>query len=243
MKRELLTLVVVLILSTPIVSAAGQQQTNMSSNTQTTPVRCAIDGKDIEKDVPLSLLENLCDLGARYKADFLIIYDKTASEDDVALSLVNITPFFEALREKGLTDKTVDEFRLLFYEIREKIHEPRRQPVWKPQQEDDARPLGLWNGIPTPVWANMMCGVFDAGLCMGFAAGTHLIIPTVGIDAFLTYGFNGESISVGFFGGTLAITAFQVIIGFVGILLCTPLMMAGPYFMTGMCGFMLGIGA
>lgn len=243
MKRELLTLVVVLILSIPIVSAAAKPPTNTIRNTQTTPVLCIIDGTYIEKDVSMTLLGNLCDLGARYKADFLTIYDKTASGNDVAYSLENITPFFEALKESGLTDKTVDEFRMLFYKIREKIYEPRRQSLWKPQQEDDARPFGLWNGVPTPVWANMMCGIFDAGLCMGFAAGTHLVIPTVGVDAFLTYGFNGESISVGFFGGTLAITAFQVIIGFVGILLCIPLMMAGPYFMTGMCSFMLGIGA
>jgi hypothetical protein len=64
----------------------------------------------------------------------------------------------------------------------------------------------------------------------------------VGVDAFLTYGFQGTSVSVGAFGYTIASTGFNFILGFIGILLTVPLVMFGPYFLAGMSGMLVGIG-
>lgn len=210
--------------------------------TDTTTVRITIGRKTTEKEVPLSVIKSVMDIGVSCKEDFLTIYDKQKTSEEVAQAFENVRPFFQAMIDNDLTDKTVDELNTLYQDIRAKIQEPR-QLVWKTQDGNGARPLGIWNGLPTPVWANAVCGIFDAGLCAGFAGGTHAIIPTIGADAFITYGFQGESITVGLLGGTLAVTAFQVIIGFVGILLATPLIMIGPYFMTGLCGAMFGVGA
>jgi len=190
--------------------------------------------------MPVSTIQDLIDMGASHKEDFITIYDKTKSDEEVATAFENITPFFQALIDNGLTDKTVDELNMLFSSIREKIREPKYKPAWKPQE--GSLPMGIWNGVPTPVWANVICGQFDAGFCAGFAGGTHLIIPTVGADVFLTYGFQGTSVSVGGFGYTIATIGFNFILGFVGILLAIPLVMFGPYFLAGMSGMLVGIG-
>jgi hypothetical protein len=190
----------------------------------------------------VSTIQNLIDMGAAYKQDFLTIYDKTKTAEEVEQAFANVQPFFQALIQSGLTDKSVDDLNNLYHGIRDKIREPRRQPAWKPQDGGGVRPLGIWNGLPTPMWGNAICGIFDVGSCSGFACGTHTFIPTIGADFFITYYFTGESLTVGFLGFTSANVAFQAIIGFIGVLICTPLIMLGPYFMTGLCGFVFGLG-
>jgi hypothetical protein len=240
MKREIALLVVALILLVPITSAVNQPQTTIVASDEITVILCMVKGKRVEKEMPVSSIQELVDLGASLKEDFLTIYDKTKSDEEVTTAFENIKPFFQALIDNGLTDKTVDDPNSLYLYIREKIQEQRRQPTIKPQE--GPQPMGIWNGLPTPVWANIICGQFDAGMCAGFAGGTHMIFPTVGADVFLTYGFQGTSVTIGGFGYTLAMTGFNFILGFVGILLAVPLIMIGPYFLAGMSGMLVGVG-
>jgi len=240
MRKGIVLLVIISLLTIPVASAVPQPQ---SIEKDTTIVRCFIDGKSIEKEMSFSTIQDLIDMGALLKEDFLTIYDKTKSTEEVTAAFENIKPFFQALVDNELTDKTVNELNDQFYSIREKIREPRHTPVWKPQDNpSNPRPLGIWNGIPTPVWGNAFCGMFDVGLCAGFVFGTHTVIPTVGADAFLTYVYQGTSLSLGLSGGTMAALAFNVIFGFIGILLVVPLIMFGPYFLTGLAGVFLGVG-
>jgi hypothetical protein len=240
MRKGFVIIVLALLLSIPIASAGNQPQKCSAEIDDITTIRCIVNRESLEKEMSVSTIQDLVDLGASHQEDFLTIYDKTKSDEEVTAAFENIEPFFQALIDNRLTSKTVDELNTLYYDIREKIREPRGQPVWKPQ--DGPRPMGIWNGVPTPIWANVICGQFDAGFCVGFAGGTHLIIPTVGVDAFLTYGFQGTSVSVGAFGYTIASTGFNFILGFIGILLTVPLVMFGPYFLAGMSGMLVGIG-
>jgi hypothetical protein len=240
MRKGLVIIGLALLMSIPVVSAGNQPQKCFVEIDDTTIIRCIVNGESIKKEMSVSTIQDLIDMGASHKEDFITIYDKTKSDEEVTTAFENIKPFFQALIDNGLTDKTVDELNMLFTSIREKIREPKYEPAWKPQ--DGPLPMGIWNGIPTPVWANVICGQFDAGFCAGFAGGTHLIIPTVGADVFLTYGFQGTSVSVGGFGYTIATTGFNFILGFVGILLAIPLVMFGPYFLAGMSGMLVGIG-
>jgi hypothetical protein len=240
MRKGLVIIVLALLLSIPIASAGNQSQKCSVEIDDTTIIRCIVNGESLEKEMPVSTIQDLVDLGASYQEDFLTIYDKTKSDEEVTVAFENIEPFFQALIDNGLTDETVDELNTLFTSIREKIRQPKYKPTWEPQ--DGPRPMGIWNGIPTPIWANIICGQFDAGFCVGFAGGTHLLIPTVGADVFLTYGFQGTSVSVGGFGYTIATMGFNFILGFIGILLTLPLVMFGPYFLAGMSGMLVGIG-
>ena len=69
-----------------------------------------------------------------------------------------------------------------------------------------------------------------------------MLIPTVGADVFLTYAFEGTSVTVGAFGYTLGTVGFNFCLGFVGILLTMPLIMIGPYVLAGMSGLLFGVG-
>jgi hypothetical protein len=242
MKKGLVLVMMALLLSVPIAGAVNQPKSTAQPTNETTMIRCIIDDKKIEKVLPVSTIQTLIEMGRSHQQDFLTIYDKTTTTDEVEQAFATIQPFFQALIDSGVTDKTIDDLNTLYHSIREKIREPRRPQAWLPQDGGDAQPLGIWNGIPTPIWANTVCGIFDVGTCSGFACGTHTLIPTIGADFFITYYFTGESLTVGGFGFTSANAAFQVIIGFIGILICTPLIMLGPYFMTGLCGFVFGLG-
>lgn len=240
MKKGTTLVLVVLILSVPAAGAIHHPQNKPTIVEQTTTLLCVIDGNHIQREMPLSLLQDLINMGGSHRDDFLTIYDKTTSADEVATALENIRPFFQALIDHQLTEKTVEELNALYYNIRAKIREQRRQPREMPQE--GPQPRGIWNGIPTPVWANFLCGQFDVGICSGFAGGTHLLIPTVGADLFLTYAFQGTSITVGAFGYTLGTAGFNFCLGFVGILLAVPLIMIGPYFLAGMSSLLFGVG-
>jgi hypothetical protein len=243
MKKGLVLVVMALLLSVPIAGAVNQPKFTSPSANDSTVIRCVVNGKKVEKVLPVSSIQNLIEMGSSLKEDFLTIYDKTKTAKEVEQAFTNIQPFFQSLIDSGLTDKSIDELNSLYFGIRDKIREPRRQSLLEMNEGGNTRPLGIWNGVPTPIWGNVLCGIFDAGSCAGFAGGTNAVLPTIGIDLFITYGFTGTSITVGLTGGTIAAAAFQVIIGFIGILIVTPLVMIGPYFMTGLCILMLGIGA
>jgi hypothetical protein len=240
MRKGIVIIVLALLLSIPVVSAGNQPQKCGVEIDDMTIIRCIVKGESIQKEMSASTIQDLIDMGASHKEDFITIYDRTKSDEEVATAFENVKPFFQALIDNGLTDKTVDELHTLFTNIREKIRQTKYKPAWELQ--DGPRPMGIWNGIPTPLWANIICGQFDAGFCVGFAGGTHLLIPTVGADVFLTYGFQGTSVSVGGFGYTIATMGFNFVLGFVGILLTLPLVMFGPYFLAGMSGMLVGIG-
>jgi len=238
MRKGLVIIVLAFLLTIPITQAGNQSIKCSIDSEETTIMLSVINGGRIEKEMSMTSIKNLIGMGASHKEDFLTIYDKTKSAEEVANAFENLQPFFQALVDSGLTEMTVEELNTLYYNIREKIGEPRHQPM----RNGSALPLGIWNGVPTPLWANIICGQFDVGVCAGFAGGTHLIIPTVGADIFLTYAFQGTSVTVGGFGYTLAAMGFNFIMGFVGILLVLPLIMLGPYFLAGADGFMVGIG-
>lgn len=240
MKKGMILFCVALLLSAPLVGASHQSQTRSTTLEETTTLLCIVNGRRTERDLSVSSIQDLIEMGRSHKEDFLTIYDKTKSADEVATAFENIKPFFQALIDKELTDKTVEELNALYYSIREKIQEPRRQPQRVPQ--DGPQPLAIWNGIPTPVWANFMCGQFDVGICTGFAGGTHMLIPTVGADVFLTYAFQGTSVTIGGFGYTIATVGFNFVMGFIGVLLVMPLIMFGPYFLAGMSCLLVGVG-
>lgn len=240
MNKGMILFCVALLVSAPLVAANQQPQSQSTTLEETTTLLCIVNGRRTEKDLSVSSIQDLIEMGGSHKEDFLTIYDKTKSADEVATAFENIKPFFQALIDKELTDKTVEELNALYYSIREKIREPRRQPQRVPQE--GPQPRGIWNGIPTPVWANFMCGQFDVGICSGFAGGTHMLIPTIGIDIFLTYAFQGTSVTLGGFGYTIAAVGFNFAMGFVGVLLVMPMIMLGPYFLAGMSGLLVGVG-
>lgn len=248
-KGLLVVFLSILLVAVPIASAVSldaQYITRDGSDEQdvveeTTTILSVVNGKRIEKEMTVSSIESLIELGESFTDDFLTIYDKTKSTQEVDQAMQNIRPFFEALVDNDLTDSSVDELVELYYTIRDRIREPRRGSS-RPAQDGGLQPKALWNGIPTPVYGNFLFGIMDVGLVYGFALGSHTVLPTIGIDAFLVYAFTGTSTTVGFAGWTLAVAAMQVILGFIGVLLTTPLMMVGPYLMTGLGGGMLGIG-
>jgi hypothetical protein len=191
------------------------------------------------KVLSTSELQTIIDMGKAHEQDFLTIYNKSKSQDDVDTAFANVQPFFQTLVDSHLTDKSVGDINDIFHAIREKIREPRQFSLLR---RDGPQPTGLWNGVPTPIWMNAICGIFEAGSCAGFVLGTHTLIPTIGADIFLTYMFSGTSVTLGFGGNTEALIGFDVILGFAGILIVTPGIMIGPYFLAGMCAFMMGVG-
>ena len=211
------------------------------TTTDTTTVRITIGRQTTEKEMSQNVIKSVMDIGASCKEDFLTIYNKQKTSEEVAQAFENIQPFFQAMIDNDLTDKTIDELNTMYEDIRGKIREPRNKLSGNPT--NGPQPTGLWNGVPTPIWMNVACGIFDAGTCTGFALGTHTILPTIGADLFITYAYTGTSTTVGRFGATISAAAFQVILGFIGVLIATPAIMVGPYFMTGLCGFVFGIGA
>lgn len=243
MKKLITLLIMALIIALPVTSALPQTQTNaVASDDPTITVRCITGNTIIEQTLPRSTIQDLIDMGASHQDDFMTIYDKRKSPEEVTLAFENVQPFFQALVDTGLTSKSLDEVNDLYHTIRERIREPRQTQEPYTPPGDGPRTKGLWNGAPTPVWCNAVCGIFDAGFVVGFTLGTHTVIPTIGADLFMTYVFQGASMTIGVTGFTMAVAAFQVLLGFLGVLITTPGIMLGPYFMTGLCGMMFGLG-
>lgn len=241
MKKEvkLLSLLCLFILLLVPFSTAGTTVTPHppSQDQQTTPVVCTIGRHKVIKEIPRSILESLLTLGESKKDAFLTIYNKHASEQDVAKAFEDVTPFFDALVQNGLTDKSTEDLNDLFHTIREMIKKPKRNP-------EHPRPCGSWNGLPTFLVANAVSGIFCSDSpVVGFAFGTHTILPTIGADVFITWAGTGQTVSIGGFGFTTSTgPEFGLIFGFIGVMLATPIMIAGLLFLTGFAAFYFGIG-
>jgi hypothetical protein len=230
---------VVFIALVPLCNASmtSSLSKEKTQENNTTPLLCSIGKQKIVKELPVSTIDALILLGESKKNDFLTIYNKYATQEEVANAFDDLQPFFNALVANGLTDKSVEDLNTLFHEIRGMIKKPRHDP-FGPQ------PAGSWNGLPTFLVANAACGIFcgDAP-AVGFALGTHTVLPTIGADAFITWAGNGETVSIGGLGFTTSTgPEFGIVFGFIGVLLATPIMIVGGMFMTGFAALYVGIG-
>jgi hypothetical protein len=226
---------VLLVVLVPLCSASttsvAQEKTQQRETTQ---LLCVIGEQKVVKEMPMSIIDSIIVLGESKRDDFLTIYNKYATQEEVDRAFEDVQPFFSALVGNGLTDKSVDDLNALFHSIRDMIKKPKRDP-FRPQ------PCGNWNGLPTPLFGNAACGIFSAGTAIGFVLGTHTILPTLGVDALITWAGNGETISIGGLGFTTSTgPGFGVIVGFVGILIATPIMIVGVLYMTGFAGIYIG---
>lgn len=226
---------------TPFTSAGAS--THDLKSTEKVLIR--IGTHTIEKEISLDTIRSVIDIGVTCKEDFLCIFNKEAAPDEVAKAFENVQPFFNALVENEMTDRTIEDLNILFQQIREKIREPRN-----PCPHHDVgfktggpRPLGNWNGLPTPIFANVACGIFNAGApAIGFTLGTHTILPTIGVDALTTWADNGETISIGATGFTTSTgPEFGLIVGFIGIMIALPIMILGFIFQVGFAGAYIGV--
>jgi hypothetical protein len=227
-------LVILVPLSTASMTSLPEQKTQKPD---TTRLLCVIGKQKIVKEMPVSIIDSVMMLGESKKDAFLTIYNKYATPEEVTKAFKDVQPFFNALVVNGLTDKSVDDLNSLFRDIREMIKKPKRNP-FGPQ------PCGSWNGLPTFLVANSVCGTFCADFpAIGFALGTHTILPTIGVDLFITWAGNGETVTIGGLGFTTSTgPEFGIIFGFIGVLIATPIMITGGMFMTGFASLYLGIG-
>jgi hypothetical protein len=238
---------VMLLVFTPLGSAnlttlahARSQQILKTQNhcaSDTTPIICQIGDQRVVTRMPVETIRSIIALGESEKDAFLTIYNKYATPEEVDAAFEEIQPFFDALVTSGLTDRSVDDLNAMFRNIREIIKKPKNDP-FGPQT------LGGWNGFPTFGVVNAVCGIFCMDVpAVGFALGTHTILPTIGLDAFVTWAGDGETISIGGLGYTTSTgPEFGLIFGFIGVMIATPIMILGGLFMTGFGGFYLGVG-
>lgn len=229
---------VLLIILVPVSSASLTAIPHKKGTQQeTTKLLCLVGKQKIIKDLPGDLIDSIISLAESKKDAFLTIYNKYATDEAVDKAFEEVQPFFVALVENGLTDKSIDDLNILYRNIREMIKKPPYDPF-------GPKPCGGWNGLPTFFVANAICGVFCADApAVGFALGTHTILPTIGADGFITWGGNGETITVGALGFTTSTgPEFGVIFGFMGVLLATPIMILIGMFMTGFAAFYFGVG-
>lgn len=202
-----------------------------------TQLICMVGTQKVVRELPVSVVDSIVLLGTSKKDAFLTIYNKYATQEEVAKAFEDVQPFFSALVANGLTDKSVDDLNELFHTIREMIKKPKHDPF-------GPSPCGSWNGLPTFLVANAISGIFCADApAIGFVLGTHTIFPTIGADIFITWNGFGETVSIGGLGFTTSTgPEFGLIFGFIGVLLATPIMITGVLFMTGFAAFYLGLG-
>jgi hypothetical protein len=227
-------LVVLVPLSSASMTSIPEQKTQQPDTIQ---LICVIGKQKIIKEMQGNVIDSIMLLGESKKDAFLTIYNKYATQGEVTKAFEDVQPFFNALVVNGLTDKSVDGLNSLFRDIREMIKKPKRNPL-------GPQPCGSWNGLPTFLVANSVCGTFCADFpAIGFALGTHTILPTLGVDAFITWAGNGETVTIGGLGFTTSTgPEFGIIFGFIGVLIATPIMITGGMFMTGFASLYVGIG-
>lgn len=231
-------------LATAVITPQATIRTMKEDVFASEPVRAYIGGVYVERYMSQEDMQGLINMGEAGKQDFLTIYDKTKSAEEVAQAFENIQPFFQALIEYKLTGKTIDELNDMFHDIRDKIRLPRNPKWYYHGGDGGAQPAGMWNGVPTPIFGNMGAGLFNVGAsALGFTLGTHTVLPTIGADLLTTWADTGETISIGGAGFTTSTgPEFGLIIGFVGIMLALPIMIVGFIFQVGFVGGYLGIG-
>ena len=186
-------------------------------------------GRTVVKEIESASLKGIVEHGLSCKEDFMIIFNKQAPQEEVETAFTNVSSFFQSLVDEGFA-QSVEELKTLFHQIRNRIREPR------PQQ------LGMWNGLPTPLFGNVMCGIFSGGYgAIGFCLGTHMIFPTIGIDLANMWMGVGETVSIGLAGFTTS-TGLElgITVGFVGIIIATPILILGPYLQVGFAAGYIG---
>ena len=112
MRKGVALIVVILLMALPAASAVTTSTPIANKEItleKTTTIMCNIGGKTISKELPTSVIEGIINMGKAHEKDFLTIYDKTKSPDDVAVAFRNVQPFFQALVDNGLTDRSVRE--------------------------------------------------------------------------------------------------------------------------------------
>jgi hypothetical protein len=232
------TYVIIMILAVaPLTSAIAPAETQK----QTQRVLVKIGTQTKIQEMPLETIYEVIDIGKACKQDFLTVYNKKATPDEVEKAFEDIQPFFTALVENKMTDSTVEELNDLFQQIRDKIRAPQN-PRWE-YDPDGPQPAGNWNGLPTPMFGNVACGIFNVGVpAIGFTLGTHTILPTIGADILTTWADSGETISVGITGYTTSTgPEFGLIIGFIGIMIALPIMILGFIFQVGFATLYVGV--
>ena len=195
-----------------------------AGETETAKLFCQIEGKEVIKEIPVETIDEIIELTKSCEKDFYTIYNRWESDEDVDVAFGNIQPFFTVLVENELADKSVEDLNELFRNIRSRIRKPLRDPSPKYKNEggEDVQPnLYIWNGIPLPFACNVACGIYTIGAqAMGFALGTHTLLPTLGVDLMNVWIMTGNGGTVGAFGFTqVALTEFAVEFGFVGMML------------------------
>jgi hypothetical protein len=241
MKKEVKLVAVFSMIFIVLISTYGTLITSAEPHTtqpvETTKLLCMIGTQKIIKEISVDTIDSIITLGESKKDAFLTIYNKYATSDEVTKAFEEVQPFFQALVENGLTKKSVEELNQMFQNLREIIKKPTHDP-FGPQ------PCGSWNGLPTFLVGNAVCGVFCADApAVGFTLGTHTIFPTIGGDVFITWAGSGETVSIGGLGFTTSTgPEFGLILGFIGVLIATPIMIVGGMFMTGFAALYLGIG-
>ena len=197
--------------------------TVVEDDIETAEVICRIGGMEIVKELPVEIIDEILELAKSYEKDFYTIYNKWEKDEQVEVAFDNIQPFFQAVVSSGLTDKSVEELNELFRDIRSWIRKPPRDPspIYENKGEDIQPNLYIWNGLPSPFAANAVCGIYTLGAqALGFALGTHTLLPTLGIDAFNTWVMAGNGGTVGMLGFTeVALTEFACEFGFIGMML------------------------
>jgi hypothetical protein len=234
---------VILIALAPITSATMPTVKEIKPHSlepiavETTQLLCQIGKQRTIKEMPVDTIKTIIDLGKSEKHAFLTIYNKYSTQEEVDNAFQEIQPFFNAVASNGLTDKSVDDLNTLFHTIRDMIQKPKSDPF-------GPHTLGGWNGLPTPIFGNTMCGIFGADLpAVGFVLGTHTLIPTIGLDLLSTWTGDGETVTIGLAGITTSTgPEFGLIIGFIGVLLATPIMITGGLFQVGFAGIYVGVG-
>jgi len=219
------------------IKTQNLEQTNQLQSSETTPLLCQIGKQRITKEMPIETIKSIIALGESEKNAFLTIYNKYSTKEEVNNAFEEIQPFFSALVSNGLTDKSVDDLNTLFHNIREMIQKPKSNPF-------GPYTCGGWNGVPTPIFGNGACGIFGMDVpAIGFALGTHTILPTIGIDLLVTWAGDGETVTIGLTGITTSTgPEFGLTFGFIGILLATPIMITGFLFQVGFAGVYIGVG-
>ena len=224
--KILIMLAVVLFAIQPIAQSlipSVNSPREKPADIQTSKIVCYVISPDrnreqIVKEIPIEEYNKIVEMGRSLFEDFRIIYDPDSTEDDVNIAFANVRPFFTAIVNNELTDKSVDELEILYREIRNKITER-----WQ-NKEDKIISKGWWNGIWVPAFINGGCGIFaEAKRCQGFVIGTHSILPTLGADILLTYFTTDLTAVTGSIGVTGATDAngpqMAFIINYIGILI------------------------
>jgi len=231
--------IVLLLAMVPLTNAS-----TISKESDVIEVTCYVEGKKTTTNLPVETIESVIELGKSHKDDFLTIYNKYSTKEEVDLAFENLQPFFEALVSNQLTTKTVNELNDLFHKIRNKIRKPRVNPSkYLNGGEGDPQPGGNQNGVPTPLFGNACCGIFNVGVgSIGFTLGTNTILPTIGLDLFTTWFDHGSTVSIGLAGFSTSLfqPEFGYILGFCGVMIVTPIMILGLTFQTGFSALYLG---